>query len=121
MTFRTVYARDLVEKQKEENALVVDIRSRQEYYRGHFSGAIVYPYEENEKWGMKLPIRRTLILYCEHGGTSMQAARKLGRKGYRVYTVIGGYEAIKKNRRKLFQKSGFCVKIEVRQFCTKCE
>ncbi len=105
MTFRTVYARELVEKQREENALVVDIRSREEYYRGHFHGAIVYPYEENEKWGMRLPVKRTLILYCDHGGTSMQAARKLGRKGYRVYTVIGGYEAIKKNEENYFKNS----------------
>ena len=103
MTFETLYAKDLMNTQREENALVIDIRSREEYYKGHWTGAIVYPYEETDSWGRNLPYRRTLILYCDHGGTSMQAARKLGRKGYRVYTVIGGYEAIKKIQENYFK------------------
>ena len=37
---------------------------------------------------------RYYILYCDHGGSSMQLARYLGRRGYKVASVIGGYTAM---------------------------
>jgi len=39
--------------------------------------------------------KRPIILYCQHGGSSMQLARTLGRAGYEVGTVIGGYVAMR--------------------------
>ena len=33
----------------------------------------------------------------------MQIARKLGREGYRVATVVGGYEALKKVQETYFK------------------
>lgn len=37
-----------------------------------------------------------MILYCDYGSTSLLAARKLGKAGYEVYTVVGGIEAMKR-------------------------
>ena len=52
---------------------------------------------------VRLPKRRRLILYCDHGGSSMQLARELGQEGYQVSTVVGGYEAMKKVRENYFK------------------
>ena len=56
-----------------------------------------------ESNNLRLPRNRKMILYCEHGGGSMQIARKLGREGYRVATVVGGYEALKKVQETYFK------------------
>lgn len=97
MTFQTIYPRDMEELIKKERALVLDTRTREEYNRGHWPGASNYPYDLVERWEKTLPGNRLLILYCEHGGSSMQLARRLGLEGYRVASVIGGYEGIIKN------------------------
>lgn len=96
MTFSIVYPRDIERLRVERRAIVVDIRSRDEYRRGHWQGAINYPQEEVADYTSVLTKQRLVILYCERGGSSMQLARDLGKVGYEVGTVIGGYEAMKK-------------------------
>ncbi len=96
MTFSIVYPRDIERLRVERRAIVVDIRSRDEYRRGHWQGAINYPQEEVADYTSVLTKQRLVILYCERGGSSMQLARDLGKAGYEVGTVIGGYEAMKK-------------------------
>jgi thiosulfate sulfurtransferase len=59
-------------------------------------GAINYPEDETRDYSKVLNNRRPIILYCEHGGSSMQLARQLGKSGYEVGTVVGGYEAMLK-------------------------
>ena len=44
---------------------------------------------------MYLLRRKTLILYCERGSTSMKAARELAEAGYRVWTLVGGIQSYK--------------------------
>lgn len=96
MTFSIVYPRDIERLRVERKAIVVDIRSRDEYRSGHWQGAINYPQEEVADYTSVLTKQRLVILYCERGGSSMQLARDLGKAGYEVGTVIGGYEAMKK-------------------------
>ena len=56
-------------------------------------------------WNEELPSaeNRKLILYCDHGGGSMQMARMLGEQGYHVASVVGGYEAMKKISKNYFK------------------
>ncbi|MBR4027892.1 MAG: rhodanese-like domain-containing protein [Lachnospiraceae bacterium] len=96
MNFLVIYPKDIERLQMEKRALIVDIRLRNEYQKGHWKGAINYPEEEINDYTSVLKKNRMIILYCEHGGSSMQIARTLGKKGYQVGTVVGGYEAIKK-------------------------
>ena len=98
MDFTIVYASELMDRIRKSNALLVDIREKEDYEKEHWPGAVNYPYELFESGNLRLPRTRKLILYCEHGGGSMQIARMLGREGYRVATVVGGYEALKKQR-----------------------
>lgn len=96
MTFEVVYPKDITRLRMEKRAIVVDIRTREAYRKGHWEGAINYPEDEVVDYTQVLGKRRMIILYCQHGGSSMQLARELGRKGYVVGTVVGGYEAMKK-------------------------
>ena len=56
---------------------------------------IIRTYEKIDQWMHRLPKNRPLVLYCDYGSTSLLAARKLGREGYEVYTVVGGIEAMR--------------------------
>ena len=96
MTFDIVYPKDIAEKQREKKAIIVDLREPEEFYRGHYRGAVNFPMERRKDELAGFSKMRYYILYCEHGGSSMQLARKLGMAGFRVATVVGGYEAMKK-------------------------
>ena len=95
MTFGIVYPKDIETLRGKKRAILIDIRSRGKYREGHWEGAINYPEEEIEDYTRILTKKRPVIVYCQHGGSSMQLARLLGRNGYEVGTVIGGYESMK--------------------------
>ena len=86
--FELIYASQLLQKQRENRALVIDIRDRDAYEREHWPGAVNYPYEMIEEGRVRLPKNRKLILYCDHGGGSMQMARMLGEQGYQVASGV---------------------------------
>jgi thiosulfate sulfurtransferase len=96
MNFEVIYPKNLDQYLAEHHAVLIDVRTREEYYRGHWPGAVNYPYEEAERWEKRMPGNRTLVFYCAHGGNSMQIARRFGLQGYRTATVIGGYPAMTK-------------------------
>ena len=101
--FELIYASQLRAKQRESRALVIDIRDRKEYESEHWPGAVSYPDDQLERGTARLPKNRKLILYCDHGGGSMQMARMLGEQGYHVASVVGGYEAMKKISKNYFK------------------
>lgn len=94
MTFAVIYPKDIERLRIEKGAILVDIRSRDEYHSGHWPGAINYPEEETLDYTKVLYKKRPIILYCQHGGSSMQLARDLGRQGYEIGTVVGGYHSM---------------------------
>lgn len=72
---------------------LVDLRSREDYARSHLEGAINVPYEEGFQPERQFAPGVPYILYCERGGVSLTAARRMGAAGYEAYTVIGGIRA----------------------------
>lgn len=79
----------------EEDYLVLDVRTQEEYDSGHIPGAICLP---NESIGSEepaaLPDKNQLILvYCRSGNRSAQAARKLAALGYTDVVDFGGINA----------------------------
>jgi thiosulfate sulfurtransferase len=93
----------LEEVLRRRGTLLIDIRDRDSYKKEHWQGALNYPLDELEQGHIFLPKNRNLLLYCEHGGGSMQLARRLGREGYQVATVVGGYQAMKKVQETYFK------------------
>ncbi|MDC7289664.1 rhodanese-like domain-containing protein [Blautia schinkii] len=74
------------------DAIIIDLRDREEFRAGHVRGAVNIPYEEFDE-NEDFPRRKTLVLYCDRGGASMMAAKHLARRGYQTRSVIGGFQA----------------------------
>lgn len=98
MAFDLVYASELDRVLRENRSVLIDVRMREDYVKEHWPRAINYSYGDIAQGNVKLPHNRQIILYCEHGGSSMQLARMLGKEGYQVATVVGGYEAMVQSR-----------------------
>ena len=92
-TYRQITMLEAVElMEKEENYLILDVRTQQEYAAGHIPGAIVIP---NETIGTEdipqLPDKDQLIMiYCRSGNRSKQASDKLVKLGYTNIVEFGG-------------------------------
>lgn len=87
----TISAKELDRYVEDSGALIVDLRAPEEYEMGHIRGALnIWPEEIRTFRPGK---DRVLILYCDRGGVSMEAARRLDKRGYRVKSVVGGYHA----------------------------
>ena len=76
----------------QNKALIIDLRSEDEYKRGHIKGAVSVPYEEGQ-FTYRPPKGKEIVLYCERGSVSLIVARDLAKLGYRVRSVIGGLHA----------------------------
>lgn len=92
-----VNIRRIMEVAVAENAIIVDVRSREEFRRGHIPMAMNVPMEDLQSENINFPRGRTLIFYCETGVNSMMAARMLAERGYRVYNAVGGIQQYNKN------------------------
>ena len=70
-------------------ALVVDVRTQNEYNVKHIKGAINVPYDQIETLKDKqINKNDEIILYCQSGSRAEQAARKLINLGYtKVYNL----------------------------------
>ena len=92
-TYRQITMVEAVElMEKEENYLILDVRTQQEYAAGHIPGAIVIPNETigNEEIA-QLPDKDQLIMvYCRSGNRSKQASDKLVKLGYTNIIEFGG-------------------------------
>ena len=75
-----------------ENYIILDVRTIEEYNDGHIPGAICIPNETiDENVVSKLPDKEQLILiYCRSGNRSKQAAQKLKKIGYTNLIEFGG-------------------------------
>ncbi len=91
--FDTIPAKNLAKYSDTFQYVLVDVRLPSQYWQGHIPGAINIPYESIVLPMSGLSREKTYILYCDHGATSLLAARKLYQGGYNVLSVIGGLEA----------------------------
>ena len=71
------------------DTLIIDLREKESYMHSHVKGAVNMPYGEIDGY-TAFPKGKILVLYCDRGGASLQAARILARNGYKTKTVIGG-------------------------------
>lgn len=78
------------------DAMLVDLRSRQEFRHSHVRGAVNVPYETLDRAGRRFPYGKELIFYCERGGSAMSAAREWSEKGWKTAAVVGTYEEIER-------------------------
>ncbi|MEE0866005.1 MAG: rhodanese-like domain-containing protein [Clostridia bacterium] len=74
-----------------DGAILVDVRSPQEYREGHLEGAMLIPeYELMSKHSKIFESKdEIIVLYCSNGLRSKKAQRKLEKLGYtNVYNLV---------------------------------
>ena len=78
--------------ESENDYLLLDVRTEQEYFSGHIPGAVCIPNEDIDETVVEaLPDQEQVIfVYCRSGNRSKQAAEKLANLGYTNIVEIGG-------------------------------
>lgn len=84
--------KDMVSK----GAVLIDVRSPQEFNEGHLPGAINIPEYEIRRVKNEMPkLNQQIVVYCQYGGRSRNAYSMLKKMGYtNVYSLKGGLEMI---------------------------
>lgn len=80
-----------------QGAILLDVRSNQEYREGHLQGAINIPdFEIANRVQREIPKKNQLIVvYCQYGGRSEDASMMMKRMGYtNVYNLNGGLDML---------------------------
>lgn len=74
------------------NALILDVRTREEYASGHVPGAINIPHTEVEARVAELGADQTrpVVVYCERGGRAGKAETQLLAAGFRDLRHLEG-------------------------------
>ncbi len=84
----------LKEYAEKENAVLLDVRTPQEYGEGHIPGSKNVPLQTLDKVRSIVEDMDTaLFVYCRSGARSKQAAVVLGQMGYTNVQNIGGIAA----------------------------
>lgn len=76
--------------EQKQDMILLDVRSPEEFFAGHLSGAVNIPVEELEYRLGELRRDHMIIVYCGHGSKSLMAARFLDRMGFWVMAAAGG-------------------------------
>ncbi len=80
-----------------KEAILLDVRSSQEFEEGHLSGAINIPVYELET-SLDYKIKETnkiIIVYCQSGVRSKKAIKILNKKGFKkLYHLNNGLDGI---------------------------
>ncbi len=71
----------------DQGALVVDVRTPEEWERGHGPDSVLIPLDELADRLDELPKDRPLLLCCHSGGRSAHAAGWLGGQGYEAHNL----------------------------------
>ena len=76
----------------EENYVILDVRTEEEYFLGHIPGAVLIPdYEIGDRAEAELKDKDQLILvYCRSGNRSKNASAELAEMGYTNVKEFGG-------------------------------
>lgn len=90
--FHNISVKDALKLAFSGKAQLFDMRTEEEYKKGHLPTAIFVKTERIREHLNKcdefLP-----ILYCDYGNASLQLARELSEEGFFVYSIVGGYHA----------------------------
>ena len=80
----------------DRGAMLIDVRTAEEFAAGHIDGAINIPFEKIVPELAKLNITKDteVVLYCRSGNRSGMAQKSLIKQGYSNTYNAGGFENI---------------------------
>lgn len=84
----------------ENGALLIDVRTQEEFDAGHIEGAINIPYQETNALmnAIGTDKQRPVVVYCRSGKRAGRAKAALDENGYTNIFNATGYEALKVTR-----------------------
>ena len=85
----------------ESKYLVIDLRTAEDYGKGHIKGEVNIPLTQLPQNLDKLPMDKTLMLYCYTGQTTSLAMVPLKQYGYKVVSISRGFPTV--------EKAGFAI------------
>lgn len=94
-TYVSIGGQEAMERmEKEQDYIILDVRTPEEYSSGHLPNAINVPVETIQAKPSELPnTDQVIFVYCRSGNRSKQASQKLVELGYANIVEIGGINA----------------------------
>ncbi len=96
--FENMEVKEFAELIADSNVVILDVRKAEEYAEGHIKGAVLIDQFQSdfvEQVKTKLPMDKTIAIYCRSGRRSANAAGKLVSLGYKCVNLKGGIIAWK--------------------------
>ena len=90
--FYNISVKDALNMAVSGKAVLFDMRTKEDYQKGHLPMAIHVTEEELEEEVKKYEGKQ-VILYCTYGNASLKMARDFSEQGLDVYSIVGGYQA----------------------------
>ena len=93
INYENIDVQDFSALADEPNAVVLDVRTAEEFAEGHIEGAINIDQSQDdflEKAASLLPADNTIAVYCRSGRRSANAAERLAAKSYKCVNLKGG-------------------------------
>ena len=95
MLFGSEITQGLSEYKRTPNALLIDVREKDEFNSGHISEAVNIPLSVIDKFDLSISRDTPIFLYCLRGSRSKRATGILKKKGYANVKSIGGIAGYK--------------------------
>lgn len=81
--------KEMLKSQK--GIIIIDVRTPEEYKRGHIPGALSRPLGKLDSWSGDFKQDKSIVLVCASGARSKSAADRLVKKGYtQLFNLKGG-------------------------------
>lgn len=87
---------------QEKRAVLVDVREKREWDKGHVEGAVFLPLSDlqqgvdPQKVARMLPKDKIIYAHCARGGRCLKAAELLQNNGYQIRPLKPGYNQLLK-------------------------
>jgi phage shock protein E len=87
-------------KMIERGALLIDVRSEQEYAQGHIENSLLIPHTELDRIVASIgpDLQRPVVLYCRSGRRASGVEAELEKMGYTDVFNATGWEALEATR-----------------------
>jgi NADPH-dependent 2,4-dienoyl-CoA reductase/sulfur reductase-like enzyme/rhodanese-related sulfurtransferase len=87
-----VFVTEQLTSRDEQNAILVDVRSKMEHDNGHIPGSVLIPVDELRGRLDELDRNKEIWVYCQVGLRGYTASRILRQNGFKVRNLTGGYK-----------------------------
>jgi len=88
----------------DSRTIFIDVRNNKDYTMEHIPKSINIPLKNFQTGQYILSKAYKYIVYCDHGGASMQVAIQLAKENFSVETLAGGFAEYKRYMRSTHNK-----------------